>query len=287
MALSVQFWRLGSKAVRVVTADGAADEPVAGVPSGAMLFRTDTGAHRAFNGAAWASSGGGEMGPQGPQGIQGPAGPAGPAGDAGPTGPAGTSGSVGPQGPAGLDGSNGAAGAQGPQGIQGIQGVAGGDGAPGSNGANGLGFGAVVKLSADLVAVTTTALADATGLSFALTSGRFYSFQFWIRFSTAATTTGAQFAINAPANSYLVYRTETSLTAAAAGAPTFRTARAVNIGTASASADSINGNLLAIVQGMIQPSANGTLIVRVGTEVAASGVTVRAGSCGILMDYGA
>lgn len=178
-------------------------------------------------------------------------------------------------GPAGADGSPGEIGGQGIQGI------------PGNPGAAGLGFGAVVKLSADLPAFTATALADATGLSFALTSGRFYSFQFWIRFSTAATTTGAQFAINAPANSYLVYRTETSLTAAAAGAPTFRTARAVNIGTASASADAINGNLLCVIQGMIQPSANGTLIVRVGTEVAASGVTVRAGSCGILMDYGA
>lgn len=266
MALSVQFWRLGSKTVRVVTADGLADEPTEGVPSGAILWRSDTGAHRAFDGEAWASSGGGATGPQGPPGADG---------------------AVGPQGPAGLDGSNGADGAQGPQGVQGIQGAQGPAGSNGSNGAAGLGFGAVVKLSADLSAFTATALADATGLSFALTSGRFYSFQFWIRFSTAATTTGAQFAINAPANSYLVYRTETSLTAAAAGAPTFRTARAVNIGTASASADSINGNLLCVIQGMIQPSANGTLIVRAGTEIANSGVTVRAGSCGILMDYGA
>ena len=263
MALSVQFWRLGSKTVRVVTADGLADEPTEGVPSGATLWRSDVGASRAWNGEAWGNAGGGATGPQGPPGAAG---------------------ATGPQGPAGSDGSDGAAGAQGIQGIQGVQGPAGSNG---SNGAAGLGFGAVVKLSADLPAFTATALADATGLSFALTSGRFYSFQFWIRFSTAATTTGAQFAINAPANSYLVYRTETSLTAATAGAPTFRTARAVNIGTASASADAINGNLLCVIQGMIQPSANGTLIVRVGTEVAASGVTVRAGSCGILMDYGA
>ena len=290
MALNVNFWRLGTKAVRVVTADGAADEPVEGVPSGAMLFRTDTGAHRAFNGATWASSGGGETGPQGPQGIQGPAGPAGPAGpsgDAGPTGPAGPAGSVGPQGPAGLDGSDGANGAQGPQGIQGIQGITGNDGAPGANGSNGLGFGAIVKLSADLSAFTATALADATGLSFALTSGRFYSFQFWIRFSTAATTTGAQFAINAPANSYIVYRVDTSLTAAAAGAPTVRTARAVNVGTASASVDAIGGDLLCLISGVVKPSAGGTLIVRAGTEVAGSGVTVKSGSCGMLMDYGA
>lgn len=284
MSLNVNFWRLGSKAVRVVSADTALDEPIEGVPVGAMLFRTDLGAHRAFDGEAWASSGGGEQGPQGLQGIQGPAGPAGPAGAAGPTGPAGPQGATGPQGPAGLDGSNGADGAQGPQGIQGIQGVAGNDGAPG---ANGLGFGAIVKLSADLPAFTATGLADTTGLSFALTLGRFYSFQFWIRFSTAATTTGAQFAINAPANSYIVYRTDTSLTAAAAGAPTVRTARAVNIGTASASVDAIGGDLLCLISGVVKPSAGGTLIVRTGTEVAGSGVTVKAGSCGVLYDFGA
>jgi hypothetical protein len=166
------------------------------------------------------------------------------------------------------------------QGIQGIQGD------PGANGAPGVGFGAVVKLSADLTPVTATTLADATGLSFTLTSGRFYSFQFWIRFSTAATTTGAQFAINAPANSYLVYRTETSLTAAAAGAPTFRTARAVNVGTASASVDAIGGDVLCVISGMVKPTAGGTLIVRQATEVSLSALTVKAGSCGVLYDYG-
>lgn len=254
---------------------------------GCRVYRTDLGSAFEWDGEAWQSGGGGAQGPAGPTGPQGPSGAGGATGPQGPQGPAGSDGADGATGPQGPQGDPGSAGSQGIQGIQGIQGPAGADGAAGATGAAGLGFGAVVKLSADLAAVTTTALADATGLSFALTSGRFYSFQFWIRFSTAATTTGAQFAVNAPANSYIVYRTETSLTAAAAGAPTFRTARAVDIGTASASADAINGNLLAIVQGMIKPSANGTLIVRVGTEVAASGVTVRAGSCGILMDYGA
>ena len=58
MALSVAFWRIGTKAIRVVTADGPADEPSVDVPLGAMLTRTDTGEHRAFDGEAWASSGG-------------------------------------------------------------------------------------------------------------------------------------------------------------------------------------------------------------------------------------
>ena len=61
MALNVAFWRIGTKAIRVVTADGPTDEPTVGVPLGSMLTRTDTGEHRAFNGATWASSGGGTL----------------------------------------------------------------------------------------------------------------------------------------------------------------------------------------------------------------------------------
>lgn len=289
MPVEVAMCRVGNKVIRHLIAASVEElNALYGLHAGLPAYVTGTGAFQ-WDGEAWVAGGGGSVGPQGPAGA------AGATGATGPQGAQGETGATGPQGPAGADGSDGAAGvagAQGPQGntgdqgIQGVQGIQGPAGNNGSNGAAGLGFGAIVKLSADLAAVTTTALADATGLSFALASGRFYSFTFWIRFSTAATTTGAQFAVNAPANSYLVYRTETSLTAAAAGAPTFRTARAVNIGTASASVDAANGNLLAIVQGMIQPSANGTLIVRVGTEVAASGVTVRAGSCGVLYDFG-
>lgn len=180
-------------------------------------------------------------------------------------------GSSGPQGPPGQDGADGA------DGQQGIQGV------PGNPGA---GFAASVKLTADLSAVTATALADATGLSFPLTAGHYYSFEFLIRFRSAATTTGAQFAINAPAYSHLVYQVATALTAAAAGAPTVRTARAVNIGTASASADAANADLLATIKGIVLPTADGTLVVRQATEIAGSGITVKAGSCGFLMDYG-
>jgi hypothetical protein len=289
MALQVQFFRVDNRYLRVVTADSQGDQDSAtNIPPGTTLYRTDTQAAWRWNGTAWESAaGGGTPGPMGPAGPTGPAGSNGIDGATGPQGPqgdAGAAGSAGATGPQGLQGDPGSPGSQGIQGIQGVQGPAGNNGSPG---APGLGFGAIVKLSADLAAFTATALADATGLSFAVLANRSYSFQFWIRFSSAATTTGAQFAVNAPANSYIVYRTETSLTAAAAGAPTFRTAIAVNTGTASASVNAANANMLAIIQGMVRPSADGTLIVRCGTEVAASGITVRSGSCGVLYDFGA
>lgn len=262
--LTVSNWKVGARYARFISAESAEDEPVgAAVPAGASLFRTDLGSGRVYNGASWASSGGGEQGPAGPAGADGAP---------------GADGAQGPQGPQGIQGAPGNDGATGP---------AGADGAAGAAGANGLGFGAIAKLSADLAAVTTTALADVTGLSFDLVANRYYSFQFWVRFSTAATTTGAKFAVNAPANSHIVYQVQTSLTAAAAGAPTFRMANAADVGIASASVNVANASMLCLISGIVRPTADGTLIVRVGTEVAASGVTVMAGSCGVLYDYGA
>ena len=68
MALSVNFWRLGSKAIRCVAASSEVDEPVVGVPPGAMLFRSDTGEHRTFTGSEWMSAGGGAQGEDGEDG---------------------------------------------------------------------------------------------------------------------------------------------------------------------------------------------------------------------------
>lgn len=127
------------------------------------------------------SAGGGATGPAGPQGPQGPTGPA------GPQGIPGTAGTTGPQGPQGLPGAAGAAGTQGPQGIQGPGGPAGNDGAPGAAGSQGpqgiqgppgSGGPTRVRLTSDLAANSATALADATGLSFALTAG-----QVWAHFA--------------------------------------------------------------------------------------------------------
>lgn len=274
----------------LIVVDTEAEIPPVAAVSGHRQFviALDTGRRVHAQGGNWVDVTG-ASGPQGDQGPQGPAGANGAAGAAGATGaqgPQGTQGPQGPQGIQGLTGDTGAAGAAGADGAQGPQGNAGAQGIQGAQGDPGAGFAASVKLTADLAAVTATALADATGLSFSLTANHYYAFEFWIRFQSAATTTGAQFAINAPANTYLVYRVETSLTAAAAGAPTMRTARAVNIGTASASVDAANADMLAIVKGIVRPTANGTLIVRQATEVAASGITVKAGSCGTLMDFG-
>jgi len=130
------------------------------------------------------------------------------------------------------------------------------------------------------VSNSTTSLADATGLSFSVKNGVSYRFRFWVVFQTAATTTGCSLSVNAPSTSLLAYRVEIP-TSASASVLGFK--RAVNTATTGTDVDSATSNLLAFIEGVLVPSADGTLIVRFASEVAASNCTIKAGSNGDLI----
>lgn len=120
-------------------------------------------------------------------------------------------------------------------------------------------------------------IADVTGLSFPVQAGARYHFKFVIPYTAAGTGTGARFSISGPSSpTYLAYRSEWTLTAGN---------RATNDGLASynlpsaAGATSLLVGNIAIVEGIIQPSADGTVIARFASEVAGSAITVKAGAC--------
>jgi hypothetical protein len=58
------------------------------------------------------------------------------------------------------------------------------------------------------------------------------------------------------------------------------------VATTGTGVDVISSNLLAVLEGIVRPTAGGTLVLRYSTEVAASGVTIKAGSCGELVTLG-
>lgn len=122
---------------------------------------------------------------------------------------------------------------------------------------------------------TVVALADCTGLSFAVVSGTRYRFTFYVKFQTAVNTTGIRLSLNGPATTALNYNVviPTSATAQVIG---FR--RAYNVETVGTGVDTANLPLLATIEGTITPSANGTVVVRFGSEVATSNVSILAGS---------
>lgn len=124
---------------------------------------------------------------------------------------------------------------------------------------------------------TANTMQDVTGLSFAVVAGTRYWFEFMVVYSAAATTTGIRLGINGPASpTLLALRFDGSLTSTSRGfsegvstydggtvLPTSAATGLANIGT---------------VQGLIQPSVDGTVIARFASEVSSSAVVIRAGS---------
>ena len=135
----------------------------------------------------------------------------------------------------------------------------------------------IVVLSSDVVnnnAVANT-IADVTALSFPVTAGQTYYFEFVIPFTSAATTTGSRWSINGPASPTLLnYRSEYTL---AATTTTLNSATAYDT-PSGASATSLTAGNVATIWGIITPSGNGTVIARFASEIANSAITAKAGA---------
>jgi len=120
-------------------------------------------------------------------------------------------------------------------------------------------------------------IADVTGLSFSVTSGHTYVFEFNIAYTAAATTTGSRWSINGPAFTRLAYGSEYSL----AATTTTRNPNFVTAYDLPAASNATSGNTTsnqACIWGIITPSANGTVIARFASEVSGSAIVAKAGS---------
>lgn len=135
----------------------------------------------------------------------------------------------------------------------------------------------VVVLGSDVTnnnAVANT-IADVTGLSFAVTAGNTYYFEFVIPYTAAATTTGSRWSINGPGSPTLLnYRSEYTLTATSM---TLNSASAYDTPAASSASSLTTGNV-ATIWGIIKPSSDGTVIARFASEVSSSAIVAKAGA---------
>jgi hypothetical protein len=123
---------------------------------------------------------------------------------------------------------------------------------------------------------TPNTMADVTGLSFPVTSGKLYYFRFFITFQSAVNTTGSRWSINGPSFSGLRYRSLYTLTT------TTETLNAdVHNYDDPAACNATSGDTIcvAIIEGHINASANGTVIARFASEVASSAITAKKGAC--------
>lgn len=135
----------------------------------------------------------------------------------------------------------------------------------------------LVVLASDVVNNNGTAntIANVTGLSFSVTAGETYHFEFIIPYTAAATTTGSRWSISGPGSPTLLnYTSQYTLTATSM---TTNYATAYDIPAAS-NATSLTAGNVARIAGFIKPSANGTVIARFASEVASSAITAKAGA---------
>ena len=137
-----------------------------------------------------------------------------------------------------------------------------------------------VRLGTDFTNSTTTQ-SDVSGLSFSVQAGVTYVFEFWLVWRCAATTaSGIGISISGPASpTSLAYFVDTPTSATAR---TLGNRRAYDVFGATTAIDAANSDSLAMIQGVLTPSASGTLVVRARAGTAGSLATVKAGSCGVL-----
>ena len=121
---------------------------------------------------------------------------------------------------------------------------------------------------------TLNTLEDITGYSFPVTSGKTYWFRFQFLVTSVVTATGHRVSINGPTTSELSYYTLLVASTSSAGA--FWNAAYGLPSTTTATTPATGG--MGYLEGIATFSANGTLIGRVASEVANSGVTIKAGS---------
>lgn len=121
--------------------------------------------------------------------------------------------------------------------------------------------------------LTANSLATITELSFNVVAGTTYNFKYVIPYTAAATTTGSRWTINGPAVSFINYASRYTVSATS---ETVNYAGAYAVPSA-ANASSLTSGNLAIIEGVVKPSANGTLIVQFASEVSLSAITAKVG----------
>lgn len=252
-------------------------------------------------------------GPTGAQGLTGPSGPSGPSGPAGPQGTTGVAGATGPTGPTGfgLTGVAGPTGTQGPTGVgltgaQGATGVAGTTGVAGATGPSGpsgpegpTGTGLTgptgpaqspssraVFAAANSPTASAVAAITHPSLMFLLTSGVPYAFKFNIPWGSRSATVGFGVGLTFPGIQSCSI--EANVITAVSGVAAFFSGQITASGNMVTGTSGVGAsNQCAYIEGSILTTANGTMHVIYGSEVAtaSSGPIIFAGANGIIWAF--
>jgi len=132
----------------------------------------------------------------------------------------------------------------------------------------------LVTLTADVTNNNATAntLQDVTGLSFNVISGIFYRFYAMIPYTSEQTNNGSRWTINGPATSFISYVSRYT-----DNPEVVNYCSAFNLPSNCSANSSLTANI-AIIQGIIRPSANGTVQIRFASEANNRAIVAKAGA---------
>ena len=132
----------------------------------------------------------------------------------------------------------------------------------------------LVTLTADVTNNNATAntLQDVTGLSFNVLSGIFYRFYAMIPYTSEQTNNGSRWTINGPATSFISYVSRYT-----DNPEVVNYCSAFNLPSNCSANSSLTANI-AIIQGIIRPSANGTVQIRFASEANNRAIVAKAGA---------
>jgi hypothetical protein len=106
-----------------------------------------------------------------------------------------------------------------------------------------------------------------------------YSFKFLVIFSSDASTVGLKLGLQGPAFNLLAYRVSIATNTTT---EVVRFLRDYNIPVSSTRVELANQNSLAVIEGIISPSAAGVLTVQAASEYAGTNIRIKPGSGGVL-----
>lgn len=139
----------------------------------------------------------------------------------------------------------------------------------------------LVKKTADQTFNSATP-ANVSGLSFAVSSGVYYHYRFVCLVRSTTATVGIRMTVTIPAVTCFGGRVSALIAADGVGASFDGAITTSGDAVVPTAVPAINTDYVQIVEGLILPSANGTLQLQAATETGTTIVTVRQGSCGFL-----
>ena len=141
----------------------------------------------------------------------------------------------------------------------------------------------VDHLTADETGATTATLAN-TSLNFAVTSGVYYAFRFYVLWRTTLATVGLKLGLTTP--TFTVFGAQVRIMILATGTASELQGSIIASGGSVSGTDAAatNTDYIAVIEGVILPSATGTLMVQYAAETTGATVTMRNGSAGELVE---